>query len=266
MGNVEPIGEILFPYTSKSSMPLGSHRSAGFGAGLGDAAPAAAVVAAFVQLDTKLEHVAASVSHLAAACGVAGAAGAAPPATQPMWAATCSAAAADDAAGPSAKAAPSSTAPAGKQAKEERAFPTLTKLGSMVGLAKFYFKEPLPQRFTALDGVGPTDEAGQPWTPALMDKAHKDKWRGGRQSRSGFQRWYELLHLVKHLEERRLQLSNAEGRIVEVEYAAQQMDNERGSMNLNKYREVLNKGKSSGGSEKEADGASEAATEEGLEP
>jgi hypothetical protein len=287
MGDIEPIGNMFQPYTSGIGMSLNTQQRP---RGQEAAIPVAAVASMFLQLDSKMNSVASMVSsrigEVEAAVGLthpqaddqgaaaaAGVAGAVPGAAIPpgSWAAAGSAAMqAAAAAGLAGQAAAAAAAPpAGKKQKQkplQRAFPTFSSMGTVKGLAKFYFIDPLPESLIALDEQGPTNEHGQPWTPALADAAGLECWRGGRQWL--FQRWYEIRFVAAQVTEMVKQLSAKAGTgvLAGVLEAAAALDNERTEMKLtlNKYYHFLkgSRGKGSKAEEEAADGTSEEADED----
>ncbi|KAF6262664.1 hypothetical protein COO60DRAFT_602617 [Scenedesmus sp. NREL 46B-D3] len=173
------------------------------------------------------------------------------------WAAVRSSTVHAAAAGPEGHPAVSPAPPAGKQKKQQkplvRAFPTFGDMGTVKNLAKFYFIDPLPESLTALDGVGPTNDDGEAWTPARADAANLERWRGGRQGL--FQRWYEIRFVAAQVTEMVKQLSAKAGPGVlpTVTEAAAVLDGERSEMKLtlNKYYQFLkgSRSKNSGSNE-----------------
>jgi hypothetical protein len=300
MGNIQPNGNMSQPCTSGIGVSLNTQlRSMGQEATI----PAAVVASMLLHLDSKMNIVtnmfSSRMAELESAVGVrrpqaddqgaaAAAAAAAPGVARAVlgaalppgsWAAAGSAAvqaATAAAAGwpsSSAVAAAAAASPAGKQQQKplQRAFPTFSSMGTVKGLAKFYFIDPLPETLIALDGQGPTNELGQPWTPALADAAGLECWRGGRQGL--FQRWYEIRFVAARVTDKVKQLSDnsdkaGTGVPADVLEAAAAMDDERTElkMTLNQYYCFLkgSKGKGSKADGKGADGTGEEADDDAM--
>jgi hypothetical protein len=282
MGSVDPLGSIMHPYTSGLGMSLNTQPLV---SGRGAAVPAAGVASMFLELRDEITEVRSELKALRAAgagqqpgthtsssdAAAAGPDGAVPCTGNPSssWAApggntAKAAAAAAEANGCAAAPAAGAAAGKGKKQKQKpfvRAFPSLNDMGSVKALAKFYFKEPLPERLIALDGVGPTNADNEPWTPALADKAGLEAWRGGRQGL--FQRWYEIRFVAVQVKEKAKQLSATAGRgeLPTVLDAAAALDIEREGlkMTLNKYHLYLKSGKGKVSSSSQEDEAGAAA-------